>query len=327
MSEWIIKEDDDGRRVDRIVRSILSHLSLSFIYSSIRKGMIRLNNKKVLPKSLVSVKDVLYIDDVLLQKEKDIAKKYSKKDKKDKKDLKEASLDILLKTPQLLFVNKKMGCSTHGINSVDEMVKKHFPATSDSLSFSVGSLHRLDKNTTGIITFSQSLLGARLFSDYLKNHLIFRYYIGINEGRVKNGTWIAPSDVSDNKLCKIEMTDVWEIEYSKKHDLSLVAYNLITGKKHQIRRSSNFFGKNLFCDSKYGSKRKEYSSYFLHSFALEFSKKIFKEVPHIITSPLPKRFILAIEKYFFASAKKIKECGNIGFLNYILKNIIKKTKF
>ena len=326
MSEWIIEDDDATRRVDRIIRSILSHLPLSLIYSSIRKGLIKLNNKRVVAKEIVNIKDILYIDDSLMQKEIEIEKISNRK--KDSKESKKMKVDILLRSPQLLFVNKKMGEPSHGKNSIDEKVKQYFPSTSQSLSFSVGTLHRLDKDTTGIITFSQNLLGAHLFSDYLRDRLIFRYYIGINEGKIKNGTWIVPSNNnSSNELfCNVEMTDVWEIEYSKKHDLSLVAYSLITGKKHQIRRAANFFKKNLFCDSKYGSKKKEFPSYFLHSFALEFSKEIFKEVPRIIKAPLPKRFLLAIEKYFPASANKIKEYGNIGFLDYILKNTIKKKK-
>ena len=306
MSEYIIEENDSNRRVDRVARRFLKNAPISFVYSSIRNGLIRLNGSKVKPNVLTTLNDVLYIDE-RLEECKTIESKIIKNS---------IELDVILKTEHLLFLNKRAGCVTHGKNSIDEIVKKKFPA-SNSLSFSVGALHRLDKDTSGILTFSQSLKGAKCFSKAIRNGELGRYYIGINEGYLKTATWKILNH--KNSLLEYEITKTWLIEYSKKDDLSLSLYKLVTGKKHQIRYGAKYFATPLFCDSLYGSKRHDFSIYFLHSFALSFSNPMFNDVPPVIFATLPNYFLKAIKNYFPIINEKIEKKGNLKLLKELVK--------
>lgn len=306
MAEYIIGENDSNRRVDRLIRHFLGDVPLSLIYSSIRKGHIKLNGKKTKAETKTSLGDVLYVEEslVLLKKEKFQV-------------FQNCDLDIILKTDDILFLNKEKGCVTHGKNSVDEKVKKSF-SNNSSLSFSIGPLHRLDKNTTGVLTFSQSLKGATSFSKALLEGNIERYYIGVNEGKLKSGLWKLDDSESE---AKNEITYASLIEYSKKYNISLAFYKLITGKKHQIRKGAEHFGTPLFCDSSYGSKRKDYPTYFLHSVCLHFLKPIFDDIPSFILAPLPNDFLKVINLYFPNTSKDLSKIGIKPLIKLLIETI------
>ena len=187
MAEHIIGENDSNRRVDRLLRHFIGNVPLSLIYSSIRKGLVKLNGKKTKAENKTSLGDVLYIDESLEALKKDKIQV-----------LKKHNLNVILKTEDLLFLNKEKGNITHGKDSIDEKVKESSFHNS-SLSFTVGALHRLDKNTTGVLTFSQSLKGATLFSKNLLEGNIERYYIGVNEGKLKSGFWKLSSNKFDER--------------------------------------------------------------------------------------------------------------------------------
>ena len=356
MRSFTIKEDDAGRRLDRVVRCLLkkalknSSISkkcnkscpLSAIYSAIRKGNVKLNGKKVKPAFLTALDDIISIEDALLEDflvEDDELKIRHARDKEKESGVplhnvkystkQNNQVSVLLKTDHLLFINKQLGIATHGKDSIDEIVKKQFKGK-NSLSFSVAALHRLDKNTTGILTFSQSLQGARLFSKAIRDGMIDRYYLGINEGIVESKQWQISQEIlkkcsTKEKYYQEEITTVRLIEYNKTENLSLVLYKLITGKKHQIRKGASYFRTPLFCDKKYGSKRKEYSAYFLHAFALQF-KTMFNVFPSIMIAPIPERFIKVIKKRFPDCSQRLETLQEPAFLENILYSQIKNKK-
>jgi len=314
-------------------------ISLSFIYSAIRKGRVKVNAKKVKPGYIVAFHDELTIDEILLGKhqrqigktEESIAsfKKHNGIQVKNEERKYQRTFTVLVQNQHLLIINKKLGISTHGVNSIDEKIKKCFEGR-ESLSFSVGALHRLDKNTTGILTFSQSLKGAREFCQAMKAGRIDRYYLGINEGKVMSGIWQIGNktynhSIDKNVKLQDEITEVRLIEYNRGENLSLVLYKLLTGKKHQIRRGASHFEVPLFCDAKYGSKRKDYSAYFLHSFALQFrvdsgtaKHDIFTSFKNSVIAPIPNRFVNLLKKMFPKTKDILEKRGEKLFLKDIL---------
>lgn len=309
MGEYIIEENDAERRVDRILRRLLINAPLPLIYSSIRKGFVKLNGKKTKAEKKTSLGDVLYLDESL-----ELLKKNGKT-----KVFQKHNLDVILKTNDLLFINKERGCITHGKDSVDEKVKEEF-SVDGGLSFSVGALHRLDKNTTGVLTFSQSLKGASHFSKALLEGDIQRYYIGVNEGKIKEGLWKLPLKNFENDG-KFEITYSALKEYSKKENLSLNFYKLITGKKHQIRRGAEYFATPLFCDVDYGSKRRDYPTYFLHFLCLHFTKTIFDDVPNFVIASIPNDFYKIIRIYFPKTHEDLKMLGTENLAKMWMKNM------
>lgn len=305
-----ISENDSGRRVDRVVRKFLKEKSLSEIYSSIRKGRIKLNGQKIKSGTKTKIGDILSIMKVKSDTEnRKTAKNERNPETSAAKNIAELEIklpeiDVVLKTADLLFINKRRGQTSHGKKSLDEWVKKYFAAKTSSLSFNVGALHRLDKDTSGLLAFSQSLKGARLFSKALQEGKIERYYIGINEGKTEKDKWVSYSpDKKDEKL----ITLILPIAYSKHKNLSINMFKLLTGKKHQIRKHSSIFGFPLAGDLRYGSKIKadKSDSYFLHAYKLTFPPELIDGLPVQICAELPKDFQdMIIRNFGYLPGKK-----------------------
>lgn len=278
---FTIHEDDEGRRIDRVLRKFLTNLPLSGIYAAMRRAKIKINGKNVKPAYITHCNDKLEIQnsliDAFLQKNITAPKVAVNKS---------IEPSIILKTEDLLFINKKIGETVHGENSLCSSVLEHFPAKGTSLSFTPGPLHRLDKNTSGIITFSQSLKGAQKFSAAIQNGKIEKYYIGIIEGlTIKEKL----ESLIDGKKC---VTFAKILASSKTENISLVKFKLVTGRKHQIRIQCGQFGTPLLNDKVYGSKQKlaGTKNYFLHAFSLVFKETLFTGIPKSITAPFPAYF-------------------------------------
>ena len=292
--------DDAERRLDRILKVLLGDLSLSAIYAALRRGQIRVNGKKTTADYRVILGDEIEIAIALCPSamaDRTIALE---------NDAITGSLDdlILLRTPDLLFLNKPRGIATHGRGSLDDLVKgSRLYDASTSLSFVPGPLHRLDRNTSGILTFSLSMRGAQQFSASLREGKIRKSYLALLQGRLEESArWedrlirdeasltTRPSEEGDLAICQAE-----PLVSSKSACLALVI--LETGKTHQIRAQSAIHGHPLLGDTKYGGKRKE-GGYFLHAIRLELLGLDLTGLPSSLIAPIPGLGRGILEKEF-----------------------------
>ena len=309
--------DDDNRRLDRVLRQFLNDENLSTLYKSLRKGLIKVNEKKCDGNFRVSQGDDIKIAEFLIK---------NSKNNFDFSDFKNQNLNfdaahIILRTDELLFLNKPYDISVQPSASskisLSEIVKKDFERNhkKDSLSFSVGPLHRLDRKTTGIITFSQNLLGARWFSESIKNHSIKKTYIGIFQGNIeKNQIWEDeikkenPQNQNFHKVLisddgKIAQTEVFPISHGEIEgtEITLAKILIKTGRTHQIRSQSAHHGFPLFGDTAYNGKKisaKWRQDFFLHALELELPKDNPFALPQKISAPLSPAFKFFLESSF-----------------------------
>ena len=280
----MISGNDANRSLDRVLRKFLKDIPLSVIYSAIRTGKIKINGKNRTPDYITQKGDKLEIKPKLFRKieiKENVSQTIRRKP------------CILLRTGDLLFINKKIGETVHGKDSLLNAVLTYFPGTGKSLSFTPGPLHRLDKNTSGIITFSQSLKGAQRFSDALQSGKIEKYYLGIIEGLS------IQKEMTDNVGGKKCITIAEPLTAFKAENLCLVRFRLITGRKHQIRLQCGKRGTPLLNDKKYGSTQSAagIKNYFLHAYKLKFTEPIFDDIPQTITAPLPKSFKKFLKRF------------------------------
>ena len=294
---FIAREDDDNRRFDRVIRKAFEDIPLSLIYQGIRKGLIRLNGKRVEGSIRISRGDVIEISSDLSI---DTASgKGTRAFKNLRRDSSGPPLEILHETSDLLFVNKPSGVLTHGKSSVEGAACLYLTdKTADSLSFRPGVLHRLDRNTSGILTFGKSLKGARIFSDCLKNTLLRKYYIGVIEGELtQKMVWRDPllrvREVTKiSREGKESITEVTPLIHSR--GFSLVEFRILTGRTHQIRAQSAYHGFPLAGDRKYGADRRppagNWNGYLLHAYRLELPEELLPcSGIRVIIAPLSSR--------------------------------------
>ena len=269
--------DDEGRRLDKVIRIFIPDLPLSNIYQSMRKGLIKVNDKKSKPEYRINAGDVIKIADVLLKNSTETEPMPVGASCKIKiEDL------IVFENPHILILNKPAGINvqkaTKSDTSLVDFVKQYYEKTREkhSISFNPGALHRIDKQTSGLICFSMSLEGARWFTEQMKEHNIKKTYTATVEGTVtQSQTWkdyILKEDESGSDFhmvkvidgntssvppeAKESITKIIPIESFTKdgNTFTKCEFQIETGRQHQIRAQSAFHGHPLAGDLVYGAK-------------------------------------------------------------------------
>lgn len=303
--------DDANRRADKVIKKLIPDQPLSAIYKAMRKGLIKCNSSKLKPEQIINENDVLKIAAFLLENEE----QNNKQNDKTTKNHNPESInipEIILKTQDLLFLNKPYGTLVQKAQksdfSLDDCVKNYYKQISEnkSLSFTPGPLHRLDRNTTGLIAFSWSLNGARWFSQNIQTHVIQKLYLGIVEGNLKKTEiWqdtITKKYDEDKNFQTVDLalkkdsetkTNAYTTATPVKHgkyngkDITLVQFHIKTGKTHQIRSQSAGHGFPLLGDTAYNAEKQKLSrEYFLHAYILKFPQNNPLSLPEQITCPL-----------------------------------------
>ncbi|MGI5172089.1 RluA family pseudouridine synthase [Treponema sp. OMZ 840] len=337
---FFITDDDENRRLERIARKFLKHLPLSLIHKSIRNGCIKINGEKKDASYRVQKGDRLDIDKTLVP----LLQHGSVSDSACfSADAPHTLFTDIFINEHIRIVNKAYGVPVQGGNPripcADERIKKEYAENSvqnsqHSLSFVPGPLHRLDRRTTGLLVFSQSLSGARWFSKALAEHRIQKKYITVLEGRLtQNSIWehyiekhtaknsragfntvTVHGTKGTNGDCSTDMrgsmsknraqTEVHPLAYGMfgKKELTLVSVGIQTGKMHQIRSQAAFCGYPLLGDTAYGASFFSFPDsagqrLFLHAYTLGFEKDNPLGLPPKISAPLPPFFRQFIEKY------------------------------
>ena len=313
MLELKAAADDDGRRLDRILRKALKDLPLSGIHKLLRKGSVLVNGKKAGANYLVKTEDSITVN-----LEEKTLPSTSRKEKPAESHTKRPPLDIIYRGEGLLILNKPTGQVVHGgKDSLEDMVLSYLkPELPPSLSFKPGPLHRLDKPSSGLIVFSTSLEGARSFSTLMRERKIKKYYLAIVEGEIREEqTWQdnLTRDKSQKKTKKVLVTLSEKLTNTKTaltkitpiatsdhsgvvRPCTLIKAEIVTGRTHQIRAQAASHGHPLLGDVKYGGKMG--SRLFLHAWRIEIPPSAPSAPSAIYVAPLPEAFQEVIDELF-----------------------------
>lgn len=310
-----IGQDDIDRRMDRVTRKFLETIPISILYKNIRNGFIRINGKKVHINYRVQNGDVLCIEKNLFEKnKKDCIPKIIK-------TIDTPNITTVFCNEHLRIINKPKGINVQASfanqQSLDYIIKDEYIQErkkglhKESLSFMPGPLHRLDRNTTGLLVFSQSLIGAQWFSNALAEKRIEKKYLTILSGHlnsdvvwehllsdskknpVKNFATVTVFEKSDRAEpdVKLAQTIVKPLAqgYCKNHQITLALIQIKTGRTHQIRAQGAFCGHPLIGDSAYGGKNL-IPEFLLHAWTLKFPIDNPLRIPHKLIADLPPSF-------------------------------------
>lgn len=298
--EFTAGPDDSGRRLDRILKALLPGLPLSAIYGALRRGRVRVNGRKAKPDARLAEGDLIALEEALLgPAERPPEPREGRGPAAARLKL---SPWIAFEGRDLLFIDKPRGLASHGEGGLDLIVREALRERSAaSLAFSPGPLHRLDRNTSGIITFSKTMAGAQAFTELLRAGKIRKRYLALLEGRLE-----AEEDWED-WLLRDEERRVTRVLASggaaggeseggralatarpllSAGNSTLALVELKTGLTHQIRAQASSRGQPLEGDLKYGGQRAE-GGYLLHAWLLDFAEPPFDDIPRRIVASLP----------------------------------------
>ena len=290
-------KEDINIRLDKYLKTKFTSLTQSYIEKNIRKKKILINNSKTMSKYIIKENDELKIlnfnDDVY--KNKIIFKKNIKINKKTL-DLFEKS--IIFENKKFIILNKWSAISTQSGSkikfSIDDIVKK--------FSSENRLVHRLDKETSGLLIIAKNLNYAKIFGNLFKSKLIEKSYLAICEGRPKLKESFVNLDLI-NKLNKIDKTETYYKILQSQKGVSLILFKPKTGKTHQIRRVSKNIGAPIIGDLKYNASSKfKNENLKLNAHQLRF---VINDKSYSFSSELPTDFLLFIKKHNIKLSKKI----------------------
>ncbi|WNY67138.1 RluA family pseudouridine synthase [Borreliella lusitaniae] len=276
-----ILANDNGKRLDSILIKILN-LSKVRIIKHIRKGDIRLNGIKPHFSHRVCKGDKIYLYKSLAQSLNLATNEYYKSNI----DFQCIQKRIIYEDSDLLVLDKQKGVLVHGgRNSLDFLANAYLLSEDlRSLSFKPSAVHRLDRNTSGIIIFAKNINAARNLSVAFSSGAVTKKYFAILLGEVKS-TVVYKNHLFRNKRLRktfvLEdkefinaITKVNPILSCKRATLAEIVIK--TGFTHQIRSQCSFNNHPLINDKKYHDKFNK-SDYFLHAFLVKFNEVFFKK--------------------------------------------------
>lgn len=299
MEKTLFKVDEkkEGIRIDKYLSEMLEEKSRSFIQELIKKEKVVVNNK--IPKSNYKVKAFDNIEIELPDPETL------------KVEAEDIPLNILYEDNDVIVVDKEQGMVVHPApgNYNGTLVNALLFHCKDLSGINgiirPGIVHRIDKDTSGILVVAKNDEAHNKLSEQLKNHSMKREYYALIEGRLKNDSGTINKPIGRNKKDRLKMGIVEDGKHAVTHYEVLERYNgytlikciLETGRTHQIRVHMSSIGFPLVGDPVYGFKRQKFKldGQMLHAKTLGFIHPKTNEYMEF-NSELPEYFRSIIDK-------------------------------
>ncbi len=283
-----VKVTKNNIRLDQYLADTLE-ISRSKIQKLIKDDRITVDGKNVNASYLVKENEIIDVDDDL-----------SFEIHINPEDI---DVDIVYEDDDLLIVNKESGMVVHPAPGnysgtlVNALMGKFKLSNKDNIR--PGIVHRIDKDTSGLLVVAKNDEIHDKLSEMIKNKEVERKYIALVDGVINHetGTVDAPIGRDINNRQKMMVTDlnskdaVTHFRVLKRYkDKTLIECKLETGRTHQIRVHMNYIGYPIVNDPVYGkSKKTTPFGQMLHSKSIRFihprtGNEIYFE------SPLPKEF-------------------------------------
>jgi len=276
-------------RIDRWLRHSLGKIPQGLIEKSLRSGKIKLNKKKIKSSYKIKTNDKIELfnfnfDEKILKNK--IRFNPTKEIIKSNENL------IIENNENFIVLNKSSGISVQGgtkskKNLVDIFAKSEI--FKDSKPYSV---HRLDKDTSGVFVIAKNRESAQLLTSLFRLRKVHKTYLAICHGELQknSGEWndrLIRYD-GDKKIIENAKTIFKVID--KNSEASLVELKPITGRKHQLRKQLYALGQPIFGDIKYklsNSNKGINKNLMLHSYQIRF---MINNIKHTYTALLPDYF-------------------------------------
>ena len=283
--EVIVNENDI--RIDKYLASKIDY-SRETITKMLAEEYILVNGKSIKASYKVKVGDVILIKDGFV---KEMTLEATKMD-----------IDIVYEDEYLMVINKDSGVVVHpgagnNNNTLVNGLLYYNKTLSKGEEFRPGVVHRLDKDTSGLMIIAKDDKAHELLADDFKNKRIHREYIALLDGVFPQEKAVIDAPIGRSKqyfdkmeVCKDGKKAITNLEVIKKYkDYTLVRLVLETGRTHQIRVHLAYIGYPVHNDPVYSNKVCTDFGQFLHSAYLKFKHPITGEVLEF-NSKLPEEF-------------------------------------
>ena len=262
----------NNMRIDRWIRNNLGDIPQGLIEKNLRNGKIKLNQKKI--KSSQKVKtndkiDVFNFDFKISLKQKIIKFKPSEEVIKQNEEL------IIDNNNDFIVLNKSSGISVQGGTKSKKNLVDIFAKSEIFNNTKPFSVHRLDKDTSGVFIMAKHRESAQLLTSLFRLRKVHKTYLAICHGELEKNSGEWNNDLTryeKNKPIVEKALTLYKV-LDKNSICSLVEMKPITGRKHQLRKQLYDLGNPIYGDQKYklnNNNKAINKNLMLHSYQIKF---------------------------------------------------------
>ena len=271
---FFVDHDFINSRLDRWVKKNVCDIPQSLIEKSLRKGKIKINNQKIRSSYRLKKNDQIIFHNFNYSSNKIKKKIYIYK--ATIKELSFATHMFIENNENFVVINKPAGIAVQSGTKSTKNILDILRNTKEFQGVSPYTVHRIDKETTGILLVAKNRKYAQLFTSLFRKRKIYKTYLGIVLGEVNKikGTL---TDIlfhyeGKKKIKTKAITHYKVLDSNNKY--SLLILNPETGRKHQLRKQLLIHGHPILGDSKYRiseNKKSKKNILMLHAYKINFS--------------------------------------------------------
>ena len=291
-------------RIDRWTRLKIGKIPQGLIEKYLRSGKIKINKKKIKSSTKVKTNDIVSFFNLDF-KETIVQKKI--KFEPSKEIIKSNEDQIIDNNENFVVLNKSSGISVQGGTKSKKNLVDIFAKSEIFHGTKPYSVHRLDKDTSGVFIMAKTRESAQLLTSLFRLRKVHKTYLAICHGELNkdSGEWNDDLIRYDGDKKIIEKAKTIYKVLDKNSEASLVELKPITGRKHQLRKQLYALGQPIFGDIKYkisNSSRGLNKNLMLHSYQIKF---IIDDIKHTYTALLPDYFrkLLKTKRLRFSGLK------------------------
>ena len=298
MKEYIVSQEEKGKRLDTYIPSVDTDITRTSAQRLIEDGNILVNGKNAKVSYKIQENDKISVE---IPKPKQIELKAQ-----------DIPIEIIYEDSDIIVVNKPKGMVVHPANGnpAGTLVNAIMAICKDSLSgiggeIRPGIVHRIDKDTSGLLIVAKNDNAHVKMSEQIKNHEVKKTYIALVRGKVKENEATIDMPIgrstSDRKKMAVNKNGknaITHIKVLKRFDkYTLLQVNIETGRTHQIRVHLSHIGYPIVGDYTYSNGKNEFDviGQCLHAQKLEFKHPITQK-DMCLEAELPQYFKDILDK-------------------------------
>lgn len=255
MKEFIIDENLVGFRLDKALKELIPEYSRAYISKCLEEGKILVNEKSVKQSTSMKLNDKITVLDI--------------EPKKLELEAEDLNLDIIYEDEDVAIVNKPKGMVVHpAAGNYESTLVNGLLHELDDLSeingvIRPGMVHRIDKDTTGLLMVAKNDEASKALTEQLKNHSCKRTYhalvygvINETKGRINAPIGRSKDDRKKMAVVKDGKEAITNFTVLKRFEkFTYIECRLETGRTHQIRVHLDYIGHPLVGDQAYGRRK------------------------------------------------------------------------
>lgn len=286
--KFLADENDENIRLDSYLTSLIADISRSKLQNAIKNGYVSVNGEFKKASHKIHEGDVIEFEQQVIEEIKINSQNIP--------------LDIVWEDENMLVVNKPSGMLTHPTTIerentlVNALLYKYGNNLSDvNGEFRRGIVHRLDRNTSGLLMIAKNNETHEILANQIKNKTAIKKYLAIVKGSVKNESGVINLPIGrhptqPHKMAVVEGGKQSITEYKVLERFKNATYlelNLITGRTHQIRVHMSYFRTPVFNDTLYGARPEKIKTQeqVLQAYKLQFTKPFSDEIINLEIEP------------------------------------------